>query len=381
MDIEALRREVQLRVPLDAAQLLAGETPGRIREVIAGLPPKLARQIEAHLPDAAAMAPAEAPETVADLMDPAPGMVQESALVADAIDCIRRADTPTEIAYLFVVNEARQLVGLLVMRDLLLAAPDQSVAELMLREPFRLHADDSLDSAAKAAVKRHYPVYPVVDEQGGLLGQVRGWRLFEHQVVEIAAQSGAMVGVDREERADTPVLRAFKMRHPWLQLNLLTAFLAAFVVGQFQDTITQIVVLAAFLPVLAGQSGNTGCQALAITLRGITLGELEGVPVRRLIGKEVLLGAMNGLFTGIVAAIAIFLSTGVGDPRAPMLGLTICLAMIGACIGAGIFGVMVPLCLRRFGADPATASSIFLTTGTDIAGMGLMLALATLLVL
>ena len=177
------------------------------------------------------------------------------------------------------------------------------------------------------------------------------------------------------------MLKAFRMRHPWLQLNLLTAFIAAFVVGQFQDTITQIVVLAAFLPVLAGQSGNTGCQALAITLRGLTLGQLDGVPTRRLLGKEILLGAMNGLVTGIVAAVAIILSTGLGDPRAPMLGLAICLAMVGACVGAGIFGVMVPLVLKRVGADPATASSIFLTTGTDICGMGLLLVLATLLVL
>ena len=140
--------------------------------------------------------------------------------------------------------------------------------------------------------------------------------------------------------------------------------------------------LAAFLPVLAGQSGNTGCQALAITLRGITLGQMKDYPLRRLLRKEILLGALNGAAVGVIAGMAMFiyaLSTGATNPA--MLGLVIFIAMVGACIGSGIFGVAVPLTLKRLGADPATASSIFLTTFTDIIGMGLMLFLASSLVL
>ena len=172
------------------------------------------------------------------------------------------------------------------------------------------------------------------------------------------------------------------MRHPWLQVNLITAFAAAFVVGMFESTITQIVALAAFLPVLAGQSGNTGCQALAITLRGITLGQINDYPVRQLLRKEILLGALNGAAVGLIAGIAMFAYAMSTDAASPgMLGVVIFIAMIGACIGSGIFGVAVPLVLKRFGADPATASSIFLTTFTDIIGMGLMLFLATSLVL
>jgi magnesium transporter len=191
-----------------------------------------------------------------------------------------------------------------------------------------------------------------------------------------------MVGVDKQERLYTGIWRAFKMRHHWLQVNLLTAFLAGFVVSLFEGTITQIVTLAAFLPILAGQSGNTGCQALAITLRGMTLGDMDSYPVRKLITKELILGAMNGVLTGIVAGLAMYWMSG-GDSAhsAFALGLVILLAMTGACMASGLFGVLVPLILKRFGADPATASSIFLTTGTDIAGMGLMLVLATVLVL
>ena len=180
----------------------------------------------------------------------------------------------------------------------------------MLPEPFALTPDMDLAEADKAAIHRHYPVYPVVDADRHVIGVVRGWRLFERQAIEISAQSGQMVGVAKEERLYTGIWTAFKMRHPWLQVNLLTAFAAGFVVSLFEGTITQIVTLAAFLPILAGQSGNTGCQALAITLRGITLGDLNHYPVRKLITKELVLGAMNGALTGVVAGLAMYWTSG-----------------------------------------------------------------------
>ena len=138
-----------------------------------------------------------------------------------------------------------------------------------------LRPEMSLLEATKAIVARHYPAYPVVDAAGKLIGMIRARTIFEQEAFEISAQAGKMVGVEAEERVSTSWLRSFRFRHPWLQLNLLTAFLAAGVVGYYQDAIDKIVLLAVFLPVLAGQSGNTGCQALAVTLRGMTLGELK----------------------------------------------------------------------------------------------------------
>jgi magnesium transporter len=172
------------------------------------------------------------------------------------------------------------------------------------------------------------------------------------------------------------------MRHPWLQLNLVTAFVAAFVVSLFEDTIAQVVVLAAFLPVLAGQSGNTGCQSLAVTIRGLTLGEFRSGVFHHVLVKETLLGLVNGAVVGVVAAIAMIayaLHTGADQPV--MLGIVVLLAMTGACLASGVTGVLVPLTLKRLGADPATASSIFLTTATDVVSMGMFLWLANLLVL
>jgi magnesium transporter len=191
-----------------------------------------------------------------------------------------------------------------------------------------------------------------------------------------------MVGVGEEDRLATPWWRSFKFRHPWLQLNLLTAFLAAAVVGTFEGTIEKVVVLAVFLPVLAGQSGNTGCQALAVALRGITLGDLKQGKERQLLTKEAWLGLLNGAFVGLVAALAMFIYASLQhNPQASILALVVLLAMIGSCVISGIFGAVVPITLKKLGADPATASSIFVTTATDVASMGLFLGLATWLVL
>ena len=386
-DIAGLVRAVRARVPMDAAQLLAKETPERIRAVLAELPQVFVDRIKAYLPkelqlQASAALTEVIENTVGEMMDPALAVLPQTTTVEEAIAFLRNHETPHQITYLNVTDAEDKLIGLIVIRDLILAEPHQTLKDVMLPEPFALTTDMSLADAVKAAIHRHYPVYPVVDADRHVIGVVRGWRLFERQAIEISAQSGQMVGVDKEERLYTGIWAAFKMRHPWLQFNLLTAFAAGFVVSLFEGTITQIVILAAFLPVLAGQCGNTGCQALAITLRGMTLGDMDGHPVRKLIGKELILGAMNGLLTGVVAALAMFWSASHGGSnQGLLLGFVILLAMTGACMASGLFGVLVPLTLRRFGADPATASSIFLTTGTDITSMGLMLVLATVLVL
>jgi magnesium transporter len=267
------------------------------------------------------------------------------------------------------------------MRDLLFSDKDALLGEIMLRDVFSLRPQMSLADAMRATLNRHYPVYPVCDDAGLLLGLVRGQVIFETEAFEITAQVGSMVGVDKEERISTPMRQSFKFRHPWLQLNLLTAFLAGGVVAMFQGTIDRLVILAAFLPVLAGQSGNTGCQALAVTLRGLTLGEISPGDGKRLVMKEGALGALNGAPIGVVAGIAMYLTANAQhSPHALMLALVVFLAMVGACMVSGISGAIVPLMLKRYGADPATASSIFLTTATDIVSMGMLLGLATLLV-
>jgi magnesium transporter len=191
-----------------------------------------------------------------------------------------------------------------------------------------------------------------------------------------------MMGVDTEERLTTPMLRSLRLRHPWLQVNLVTAFLAAAVVGYFQDTLDKVLILAVFLPVMAGQSGNTGCQALAVALRSLTLGEVEAGKQRKLVLKEGFLGFLNGMLVGLTAGLGMFVfATMKHHDKAVMLGVVVFIAMVASCVVSGLCGALIPLILRKCGADPATASSIFLTTATDIVSMGFFLGLAQLLVL
>jgi magnesium transporter len=360
--------------PAQAEHILLALGADRRIAVLAAAPPEEARQWARNLtyPD----------DSVGRIMEPPHAVFRPTLTVAETIEQVRQLARRTLVTYGFVTDDGGALEGLVAMRDLLLAERDDRLEAVMLREPFSLRPEMPLLEAARLAVARHFPIYPVCDAAGRLVGVVRGRTLFEEQALEISAQAGTMVGVEKEERLSTPWSRSLRYRHPWLQLNLLTAFVAAAVVGAFQGTIDKLVVLAVFLPVLAGQSGNTGCQALAVTLRGLTLGELRHGGGRRLVLKEGLLGLLNGALVGVSAAIGMYVvARSQSNPAAGLLALVVFLAMIGSCVVSGLSGALIPLTLKRLGADPATASSIFLTTATDVASMGLFLGLATLIVL
>jgi magnesium transporter len=320
--------------------------------------------------------------TIGRLMEPPTAVFSPEQTVAEVSARVRRLVKKIFITYCFVTDDDGKLIGIVTWRDLLVSDPATRIGEVMLENPFFLRVDDELADAMKTVVRRHFPVYPVCDAEGRLVGLVRGQAMFEEHTYEITAQPGRMVGVVKEERLSTPIARSLKLRHPWLQLNLVTAFLAATVVGIFQDTLDQMVILAIFLPVLAGQSGNTGCQALAVTLRGLTLGDVRSGSERALVAKEAKLGLVNGVLVGITAGLGMFvLATAQSNPSAVGLALIVGMAMIGSCVLSGLAGALIPLGLRKLGADPATASSIFLTTATDVASMGMFLGLATFLLL
>lgn len=319
-------------------------------------------------------------QSVGRLMEHPIAVFPPHLTVGEATERVRDLAAQRLFTYCYICNQRGVLEGVVTMRDLLLNDKGARLDSIMLRNPFALRPEYPLMEAMRQTVNRHYPSYPVCDDEGMLLGIVRGSRIFEEQAIEISAQPGAMVGVEREERVNTAFFRSLKFRHPWLQFNLLTAFIAAGVVGLFEDTIGRVTVLAVFLPVLAGQSGNTGCQALAVALRGLTLGELKPGKQQAFLVKEAALGLANGAMVGITAGLGMFFYASwqhvEGSPM--RLGLIVFLAMTSSCFLSGVSGVMVPLTLKKFGADPATASSIFLTTATDVASMGFFLGIATL---
>ena len=394
---EKLLDHVRQRAPHEAAEALEAAPEADAAAVLEELNPMVAQQALHHMNDERrcailAAAPIEQarqwmqnthyPEdSVGWLLEPPVAVFRPSMTVGETIAALRKLTLKASITYGYVTDEENKLLGVLVMRDLMLSEPDKPITKVMYANVFTLSPEMPLTEAMKEAVNRHYPVYPVCDVQGHMLGLVRGQTLFEARAIEISAQAGSMVGVEKEERLTTPVSRSLRFRHPWLQINLATCFVAAAVVAMFQHTLDRVVILAAFLPVLAGQSGNTGCQALAVTLRGLTLGDLKAGDERLLILKEGLLGLINGMLVGITAGLGMLAYARIsGNPDGTSLAFVVWVSMVVSCVVSGVAGAVIPLLLRRLGLDPATASSIFLTTATDVVSMGVFLGLAALFV-
>jgi magnesium transporter len=395
--IAVLGAEAKARSPQEAAATLAEHPPAIIGAVMTELNPALTQDILAELPPELTEAVLQTlpgdiarqwrlnrtypQDSIGRLMEPVYALFGPSMTVAETIERVRSLAKIAFITYGYITDERGTLTGLITMRDLLLTEDHRRLDEIMQRKVFVLRPEMPLNDAMRLVLDRHYPVYPVCDAEGKLLGLVRGQTMFEEQAIEITAQVGTTFGVEKEERLATPIGLSFKYRHPWLQLNLLTAFVAGAVVALFQNTVDRLVILALFLPILAGQSGNTGCQALAVTLRGMTLGELKSGKGRDLVAKEAWLGFYNGSLTGLVAGLGMLgVALYQGNPNAVLLAVVVWMALVGACVTSGVCGAMIPMTLKRFGLDPATASSIFLTTATDVVSMGMLLGLATLLV-
>ena len=392
-----LAAQMRTLPPIEAAALIERAPPAQAIEALLELNPGTTCAILAEIDTGArrlltASAPPEIAEqwkrntqfpegTIGRLMEAPLSVFRPDMTVGEAVEALRPLVRSAFVTYVYVVDGEGRLEGLVTMRDLLFNDASARLADVMLANPFALAPDMRVKDAMKVTAGRHYPVYPVTDANRVLVGLVRGAALFELEAFEITAQAGAMVGVEREERVATPLRQSFKFRNPWLLINLVTAFAAGGVVAIFQGTLDKLVILATFLPVLAGQSGNTGCQALAVTVRGITLGDIRPGQGRQLVSKEAMLGLLNGSVTGFICGLAMyFFALSQSSPHALMLGIVVMMAMIGSCCISGVSGALVPMVLKRLGADPATASSIVVTTATDIASMGLMLGLAALLI-
>ena len=275
---------------------------------------------------------------------------------------------------LFVIHPDNRLAGRVDIQDLALADGDEPLRNYMQPVEGAVTALDPREEVVDLLDRTRQDSIPVVDGEGRLLGVVRYRSLFRAIEDVATADLQKMVGVSADERALSTAGFSVKRRLPWLHINLLTAFLAASVVGLFEDLIAQFTALAVLLPVVAGQSGNAGSQALAVTIRGLALKEIGMREWRKVLNKELVVGVVNGLALAVTCGLGVYLwSTSLG------LSLVIGVAMVLSMVAAGISGALVPIVLTRFGQDPATASSIILTTVTDVAGFFSFLGTATFL--
>lgn len=294
--------------------------------------------------------------------------------VKETIQKIRLlAQKGTAMSYTYVVDQENHLVGVINMRDLLIAGGDQTLSEIVRKDIFSVNGFMDRERVAGELSKRNYFAAPVVDNENRLLGVVRAEQLLEDVQEEATEDIQKLFGVGGDERPFSPVGFSLKKRLPWLYVNLGTAFLAAAVVSLFEGIIAKVTVLAVFLPVVAGQGGNAGAQSLAVVIRGIVMREIPKHRVRQFIFKEAGLGILNGLAVGLVTAVVAW-----GWQGNPMLGLVIGLAMLVNLFVAGLTGAAIPLTMKALGLDPAQCSNIILTTFTDCMGFLAFLGFAML---
>jgi magnesium transporter len=276
---------------------------------------------------------------------------------------------------LYTVDNDNRLIGKIDIEDLALSEHDATLSQIDSVQPVAIEATASREEVVTVFEKYKVMDLPVIDYDRRLVGVLRYHVLLEAAREENSADLQTMVGVSKDERALSPAMFAVRKRQPWLQINLATAFLAAAVVGMFEDTIAKYTALAVLLPVVAGQSGNTGAQALAVTLRGLALKEIYPRMWMRVMFKEFNAGLWNGVAVALTTGIAVYFWS-----HSAGLTMVIFMSMILSMVIAGVCGAVIPIMLTVSGQDPAQSSTIFLTTITDVAGFFSFLGIATLLI-
>jgi magnesium transporter len=311
-------------------------------------------------------------ETAGGLMTTHTVTVRDTDTVEQALDRIRRqAEEVTDFYQIFVVDHDGRLVGILPFKDLIISRPDRVVGTFMTDADISVPPTLDQEEVARLMARYNLPSVAVVDEGGRLLGRVTFDDVIDVVEAETTEDLLKFGGVSPDEELAAGWDVAVRSRLPWLYVNLATAFLAGAVVYFFQGIVQRTVTLAVWMPVIAGMGGNAGTQALAVTVRRLALGLIPSHQFVKVVGKEVLVGMINGLAIGVVVGIVAAL---IGEGS--RLGLVVFLAMSGNLLVAGFAGAFIPIVLERLGVDPAIASSIFVTTFTDVCGFLLLLGLA-----
>jgi magnesium transporter len=303
-------------------------------------------------------------KTAGRLMNPNVFALAEDLTAGEAITALQSARDVEMVFYLYVVDERRHLVGVVSLRRLLLVPPDTPLKRIMTTDVYSVQVDTDQEEVARQVASYNLLAIPVVDAENKLVGVITVDDVIDVIKDEATEDVFRLAGVSTEDGVLTPPRESLRRRLPWLLINLVTAFMAAAVVGLFSNTIVQVVALATFMPVVAGMGGNAGTQTLAVIVRGLALGELTWTNARQALMKESLVGLGNGVAIGLVGAVAVWVTTR-GDWA---LGFILMAAMIINMFVAAVAGTLVPLGLRALKIDPALASSVFITTLTDMFG-------------
>ena len=312
-------------------------------------------------------------QTAGRIMNPQVFALSEDLTVGEAITELQGNRDVEMVFYLYVVDERRHLVGVTSLRRLLLVSPETPLKRIMTTDLISARVDMDQEEVARQVASYNLLAIPVVDEENKLVGVITVDDIIDVIKDEATEDIYRLAGVAGDERPFTPAGESLRKRLPWLGVNLVTAFVAASVVALFEGTIERITVLAVFMPIVAGMGGNAATQTLTVIVRGIALGDLTWSNSRKALVKEAVVGLGNGVVLGLIAALVAW-----GTRGNPVLGLVLCAAMIINMFVAATAGTLVPLGLRAANVDPALASSVFITTLTDVFGFFSFLGLATI---
>ena len=381
--------------PALAASVLTDMEPPEASMVVAAMAPDDAVDVLEHLPARVheaivnEMEPDEAaevrnleqypPDTAGGIMTPEVTALSEDLTVQQAINELRRLSEELEqMFYVYVVDRRKHLVGVLSMRDLILAKPDRTLSSIMRTHVASVPVTIDQEQVARIMRRNSYLAMPVVDDRNRLIGIVTADDVADVIEEEATEDLQKMFGAGAEERLLSPWTFSFRKRVIWLEVNLATAFLAAWVIAKFDSVISALPILAAYQSIVSGMGGNSGAQALAVAIRGIALGETARNLLARVLYREFLVGLLTGLTIGAttwaLASIGIF-----GYRQHPFaLGFVIFLALTFNHVNACVTGVLIPFAMKRLGFDPAQSATIFATTFTDCGGFFATLWLAQL---
>jgi magnesium transporter len=312
-------------------------------------------------------------QTAGRIMNPKVFALSEDMTAGEAITALQSSRDVEVVFYLYVIDARRHLVGVVSLRRLLLVSPPTPLKRIMTTDLISVRADMDQEEVARQVASYNLLAIPVVDEENKLVGVITVDDVIDVIKDEATEDVYRLAGVSGDDRVFTSAADSFRKRVPWLLVNLVTAFIAASIVGLFTNTIAILPVLAVFMPVVAGMGGNAATQTLTVIVRGIALGELTWSNTRKALFKEAAVGIGNGVACGIFAAIVVSLFQ-----KDPILGLVLGLAMIINMFVAATAGTLIPLTLRALKVDPALASSVFITTLTDMFGFFSFLGLARL---
>jgi magnesium transporter len=378
--------------PEIGASLLAGRPPEEIVKLTQELPSDDVASIIDHLPKELAASvlelmqkkPASAdvgelleyPEkTAGRIMNPKVFALSEDFTAAEAIAALQASRDVEMVFYLYVIDARRHLVGVVSLRRLLLVRPETPLKRIMTTDLISVRVDINQEEVARLVASYNLLAIPVVDEENKLVGVITVDDVIDVIKDEATEDVYRLAGLASDDRVFTSPSDSLKKRLPWLVVNLATAFIAASVVKLFEGTIGVVTSLAVFMPVVAGMGGNAATQTLAVIVRGIAIGELTWTNTRKALLKEAAVGLGNGFACGIVGAGVVWLMQG-----NPFLGAILGLAMIINMFVAAIAGTLIPLSLRALKVDPALASSVFITTLTDVFGFLSFLGLGALFI-